>query len=58
MTLLALFIVALSLLGAVGYVDNIVWSIHHLATLTPELIVSCIGIFFAPLGIIHGLYVL
>lgn len=57
MTLFNLGIVGFWLAGVVGWVANI-WQIMQLINdpITALLIIKCVGVFFAPIGAILGIF--
>lgn len=43
---------------AVGWVSNLIWLLTHDGGITSQFFVALVGAIAAPLGALHGLYVL
>ncbi|KVZ18625.1 hypothetical protein WT88_29530 [Burkholderia stagnalis] len=57
LTLVYLFVVGMVLTWVSAWVTNAVYAFHHFAgSPSFEVVVSFVGILFAPLGALHGFY--
>lgn len=49
-----IFFILLALTAVAGWINNVIWTFHQSAL--TDLILGVLGVFAAPIGAIHGIY--